>query len=161
MATQDHPERYRSFAAFYPFYLTEHVNRVSRRLLQLRRENPALRPVHFGRLGETTLSASDLEWYNVEGKSMSQQDWNAPNERTLQYMAASTPEHEAFNRILLIVHAVEEDVTVTLPLHPGVSSFTLLWDSSHDVLDETTIEHVPGTPLLVPGASMQLFRANA
>jgi len=25
-------ERYRSFAAFYPFYLTEHVNRVSRRL---------------------------------------------------------------------------------------------------------------------------------
>ena len=25
-------ERYRSFAAFYPFYLTEHVNPVSRRL---------------------------------------------------------------------------------------------------------------------------------
>ncbi|KQY28742.1 hypothetical protein ASD21_02740 [Caulobacter sp. Root1455] len=25
-------ERYRTFAAFYPFYLTEHVNRVSRRL---------------------------------------------------------------------------------------------------------------------------------
>jgi hypothetical protein len=32
MATHDHPERYRTFAAFYPFYLTEHVNRVSRRL---------------------------------------------------------------------------------------------------------------------------------
>ncbi|NQE61047.1 Mpo1-like protein [Caulobacter sp. RHG1] len=26
------PERYRTFAAFYPFYLTEHVNPVSRRL---------------------------------------------------------------------------------------------------------------------------------
>ena len=25
-------ERYRTFAAFYPFYLTEHVNTVSRRL---------------------------------------------------------------------------------------------------------------------------------
>ncbi|MFC5928505.1 glycogen debranching enzyme GlgX [Cryobacterium melibiosiphilum] len=136
------------------------LHRVSRRLLQLRRENPALRPVHFGRLGETTLSASNLEWYNIEGKSMSQQDWNSPKERTLQYMAASTPEHEGFNRILLVVHALEQDLTVTLPLHPGVSSYTLLWDSSHDELDESSIEHAPGTPLLVPGASMQLFRAN-
>ncbi|CAN5358546.1 hypothetical protein BH10PSE3_BH10PSE3_16060 [soil metagenome] len=25
-------ERYRTFAAFYPFYLTEHVNHTSRRL---------------------------------------------------------------------------------------------------------------------------------
>ena len=36
MTAQDHgPDgtgRYRTFAAFYPFYLTEHVNRVSRRL---------------------------------------------------------------------------------------------------------------------------------
>ena len=28
----DRAERYRSFAEFYPFYLTEHVNPVSRRL---------------------------------------------------------------------------------------------------------------------------------
>jgi len=32
MATHDTTERYRTFAAFYPFYLTEHVNRTSRRL---------------------------------------------------------------------------------------------------------------------------------
>lgn len=30
--TQTSGERYRSFSAFYPFYLTEHVNRTSRRL---------------------------------------------------------------------------------------------------------------------------------
>jgi glycogen operon protein len=136
------------------------LHRVSRRLLQLRRENPALRPVHFGRLGETTLSASDLAWYNIEGKSMSQDDWNSPQERTLQYMAASTPEYEEFNRILLVVHALEQDLTVTLPLHPGVSSYTLLWDSSHDNLEDSIMEHAPGTLLLVSGASMQLFRAN-
>ena len=136
------------------------LHRVSRRLLQLRRENPALRPVHFGRLGETTLSASDLAWYNIEGKAMSQDDWNSPQERTLQYMAASTPEYEEFNRILLVVHALEQDLTVTLPLHPGVSSYTLLWDSSHDNLEDSIMEHAPGTLLLVSGASMQLFRAN-
>jgi len=36
MTAHDQPakegERYRTFAAFYPFYLTEHVNRTSRRL---------------------------------------------------------------------------------------------------------------------------------
>ena len=31
MAVQDRP-RYASFAAFYPFYLSEHANRTSRRL---------------------------------------------------------------------------------------------------------------------------------
>ena len=30
--SKDQDGRYRTFAAFYPFYLTEHVNRTSRRL---------------------------------------------------------------------------------------------------------------------------------
>jgi len=136
------------------------LHRVSRRLLRLRRENPALRPVRFGRFGVTTLSASELGWYNIEGELMSEEDWNSPTERTLQYMAASTPEHEEFNRILLIVHALEEPVTVTLPTHPGIASYTLLWDSSHDDVSDAVVEYVPGQPLPVPGASMQLLRAN-
>ena len=137
------------------------LHRVSRRLLQLRRENPALRPVHFGRFGETTKSASQLDWYNGEGKSMSHDDWNSPQERTLQYMAASTPEHEEFNRVLLVVHAREEPITVTLPVHAGVTSYTLLWDSSQDDPGETALEHAPGTALVMTGTSMQLLRANS
>ncbi|TFD73932.1 glycogen debranching protein GlgX [Cryobacterium fucosi] len=136
------------------------LHRVSRRLLELRRENPALRPVRFGRPGETTLSASEMDWYNALGDSMSEEDWHSSNERTLQYLAASTPEHEEFNRILLIVQGREADVTVTLPKHTGVGSYTLLWDSSHDDITDAVIEHLPGTRLLVPGASMQLFRAH-
>ena len=136
------------------------LHRVSRRLLELRRENPALRPVRFGRPGETTLSASEMDWYNALGASMSEQDWHSSNERTLQYLAASTPEHEEFNRILLVVQGREADVTVTLPVPAGVGSYTLLWDSSHDDISDAVIEHVPGARLLVPGASMQLFRAH-
>ena len=138
----------------------EDLHRVTRRLLQLRRENPALRPVRFGRPGETTLSASEMDWYNVEGRSMSEDDWHFSAERTLQYLAASTPEHEEFNRILLIVQGREEEVTVTLPLHKGVTSYSLLWDSSHDDLSDAVIEHAPGDQFLVPGASMQLLRAH-
>ncbi|MEB0285526.1 MULTISPECIES: glycogen debranching protein GlgX [Cryobacterium] len=136
------------------------LHRVTKKLLQLRRDNPALRPVWFGRSGETTLSASEMDWYNIEGKSMSEDNWHSPKERTLQYLAASTPEFEEFNRILLIVQGRERDVTVTLPEHAGVSSYSLLWDSSHDDLSDAVIEHIPGTRLLVPGASMQLFRAS-
>ena len=138
----------------------QELHRVTRHLLQVRRENPALRPKRFGRPGKTTKNASQMDWYNIKGESMSEDDWNSPKERTLQYLAASTPKHEEFNRILLIVQAREQDVTVTLPEHEDVSSYTLLWDSSHNDLNDTVIEHAPGTPLLAPGASMQLLRAE-
>jgi len=135
---------------------------VSKLLMRLRRENPALRPVHFGRFGETVPSATQMDWYNKEGLSMSDGDWDSPGQRTLQYLAASTPEFEEFNRILLIVHGLEEDITVTLPEHEGVESYTLLWDSAVTDLDESPPghEHGPGSELTVAGASMQLFRAH-
>jgi glycogen operon protein len=133
---------------------------VSRHLLQLRRENPALRPVRYGKWGETVPSATQMDWYNKEGLSMTLVDWDSPAERTLQYLAASTPEFEEFNRILLVVHGLEEDATVTLPEHDGVSSYTLLWDSSRDDISGLTPEHGPGSELIIAGASMQLFRAH-
>jgi glycogen operon protein len=138
---------------------------VSRRLIRLRRENPALRPVRFGLFGETIPSATQMDWYNKEGLSMSEDDWDSPAERTLQYLAASTPEFEEFNRILLIVHGLEDDITVTLPEHAGVTGYTLLWDSATGESpdpdsSEPVIEHGPGSELTVAGASMQLFRAH-
>jgi glycogen debranching enzyme len=136
------------------------LHRVTRRLIQLRRENPALRPVRYGRFGETIPSASQMDWYDGDGGSLSVDDWNSPSERTLQYLAASTPEHEESNRILLIVHAMESEVTVTLPVHHDVSGYTLLWDSGLDDLDDTVLEHAPGTRLTVRGPSMQLLRAH-
>ncbi len=138
----------------------EELWRVSQTLLRLRRENPALRPLRFGRVGETVPSASQMDWYNTEGLSMNDEDWNSPSTRTLQYLAASTPEVEDFNRILLIVHGMEEDITVTLPEHESVAGYTLLWDSANDELEGVGLEHGPGSELLVTGASMRLFRAH-
>jgi glycogen debranching enzyme len=138
----------------------EELLSVSRHLIALRRENPALRPVRFGKWGETIPSATQMDWYNKEGLSMSDEDWDSPAERTLQYLAASTPEFEDFNRILLVVHGLEDEVTITLPAHEGVTSYTLLWDSSHDDISALTPEHAPGTALTVAGTSMQLFRAH-
>ncbi|WP_349897285.1 glycogen debranching protein GlgX [Parafrigoribacterium soli] len=131
---------------------------VSRTLLRLRRENPALRPVRFGVSGESVPSASQMDWFNKDGVSMSITDWDSPAERTLQYLAASTPEFEEFNRILLVVHGLESEETVTLPTHEGVTSYRLLWNSAAD--DAPGEEHEPGTRLAIAGTSMQLFQAH-
>ena len=138
----------------------EELLQVTRQLIAFRRENPALRPVRYGKWGETVPSATQMDWYNKDGESMDEQDWNSPEERTLQYLAASTPEFEEFNRILLIVHGLEDDVTVTLPAHEGVAGYSLLWDSALDEHVEAAVDYLPGSPLTVAGASMQLFRAH-
>ncbi|WP_411699425.1 glycogen debranching protein GlgX [Conyzicola sp.] len=131
---------------------------VATLLTRLRRENPALRPRHFGRFGETVPSATQMDWYNKEGLSMSEDDWDSPAERTLQYLAASTPEFEEFNRILLVVHGLEDAITVTLPEHEGVTGYELLWDSATTALDPE--QHAPGSELTVTGTSMRLYRAH-
>src|SRR5690606_29060998 len=76
----------------------EDLLQVSRHLLRLRRENPALRPVRFGKWGETVPSANQMDWYDKDGLSMEQKHWVSPDARTLQYLAASTAEVEEFNR---------------------------------------------------------------
>jgi glycogen operon protein len=133
---------------------------VSRTLMRLRRENPALRPVRFGRFGETVPSANQMDWYNKEGLSMSDSDWDSPDERTLQYLAASTPEVEEFNRILLVVHGREDAITVTLPEHEGVTSYELLWDSASTEPPPAGTSFAPGSERTVEPTSMQLFRAH-
>ena len=89
---------------------------------------------------------------------MSIEDWDSPNERTLQYLAASTPEFEEFNRILLIVHGLEAVETVRLPEHEGVASYELLWNSADDHAAVETF--TPGSELSLAPASMQLFLAH-
>jgi len=133
---------------------------VARQLLRFRRDNPAIRPGRYGKWGETVPSATQMDWYNKEGLSMTEEDWDSPLERTLQYLAASTPEFEDFNRILLIVHGLEDDVTVMLPAHEGVAGYSLLWDSALEEHADPLVDYLPGSERIVSGTSMQLFRAH-
>jgi glycogen operon protein len=133
---------------------------VTRQLIAFRRENPALRPVRYGKWGETVPSATQMDWYNKQGEAMDEEDWNSPEERTLQYLAASTPEFEGFNRILLIVHGLEDEVEVILPAHEGVAGYSLLWDSALEEHTDPLVDYLPRSTRRVSGASMQLFRAH-
>lgn len=137
------------------------IEATVRHLLRLRRENPALRPVRYGRFGEHVPSASQMDWYNARGETMTIDHWNDPSQRTLQFLAASTPEFEDFNRILLVVHASETDAEVLLPRHPGVDDYELLWDSAREEPDgDLGARHLPGERLAMSPQSMRLFRAH-
>jgi len=129
-----------------------------RRLLQLRRENPALRPSRFAHEVETVPSASVIDWYDEHGETMSVERWTNPDHRTLQYDARSTPEIESPNRILLIVHGNERPVDVTLPRIEGVSRYVSLWSSVEErpSLDENALH--PGDVVHLPDTAMRLFR---
>lgn len=131
-----------------------------RHLLRLRRENPALRPSRFARLGERTPSASVMEWYDERGKTMSIERWTDPSHRTLQYVAASTPEFEGFNRVLLMVHGTERPIDVTLPDVEGVTRYVSLWSSADETPSEDTPISKPGDTVALIGTSMHLFRAE-
>jgi len=110
----------------------ERLLETTRTLTRLRRENPALRPVRFGRDGDATPSSTRMDWFTPRGDRMTGADWDSPDARTLQYLAASTPEVEEPNRVLLVVHGLEQAITVTLPEHPEVTRYEPLWDSADD-----------------------------
>ncbi|MDQ2697684.1 MAG: glycogen debranching enzyme, partial [Actinomycetota bacterium] len=131
-----------------------------RHLLRLRRENPALRPGRFARLGERTPSASVMEWYDENGETMSIERWTDPSHRTLQYVAASTPEFEDFNRVLLMIHGTERPIDVTLPAIEGVERFVSLWSSADEAPTEDDTDWHPGDVVSLPGTSMRLFRVE-
>ncbi|MDL5486991.1 glycogen debranching protein GlgX [Microbacterium wangruii] len=132
----------------------------AQRLIRLRQANPALRPTRFAQEDRTVPGASQMEWYDERGHTMSGERWTDPRHRTLQYVASSTPEFEEPNRILLIVHGIEVPVEVTLPRIAGVSRYVSVWSSAdeHPVDDEAVF--APGDVVDVPGTSMRLFRVE-
>ncbi|MEZ3161297.1 glycogen debranching protein GlgX [Microbacterium sp. BWT-B31] len=137
--------------------LTAHV----RHLIALRHANPALRPSRFARLGEHTPNASEMEWYDERGWTISIAQWRDPSHRTLQYAAtASAAPGEVVNRVLLVVHGQESPIEVTLPEIDGVRAFVSLWSSADERPAESAERFAPGDVIGMPGASMRLFHAE-
>ena len=128
---------------------------TARGLLQLRREQPALRQRQFfGGRARHRDGRQDLAWYAADGSPMHEALWHDPHLRTLQALLHGEPVGAA--SLLVVLAGSAHDTVVTLPEAPGPSSWTLLWDSA----DETP---VPGEQPVVGGAvtararSLQLY----
>jgi glycogen operon protein len=131
-----------------------------RTLIRLRQENPALRPSRFARQDEHTPSASVMDWYDENGETMSIERWTNPAHRTLQYVATSTPQDEASNRVLLMIHGTERPIEVTLPRIDGVDRFVSLWASEEEAPTRERVSYAPGDVVRLPGTAMHLFLAE-
>ncbi len=101
-----------------------------------------------------------MTWYDEAGETMSIEQWTDASHRTIQYVAASTPENEEFNRILLMVHGKESPIELTLPAAPGVTRYVSLWSSVDERPSDALEEFAPGDVVTLPGTAMRLFRAE-
>lgn len=128
-------------------------------LTRLRRENPALRPTRYARLGEETPGASEMSWFDQSGTTMSIEQWTDASHRTLQYLAVEDT-GENPNRVLLIVHGVESAIDVTLPTTSDATRYVSLWSSADERPSAVESVHAPGDVIAVPGTSMRLFRVE-
>jgi glycogen debranching enzyme len=131
---------------------------VTKRLVALRRANPALRPVAYARLDEEVPGASEMHWFDASGARMDQATWTDPENRTLQYLARAVPTAEGRNSTLLVLHGEETEKRVTLPAHDAITAYTLLWSSAEDDARDTVTE--AGGTVDVDGPALLLFRAE-
>ncbi|MEO8906816.1 MAG: glycogen debranching protein GlgX [Microbacteriaceae bacterium] len=131
-------------------------------LIRLRRENPGLRPVRYGKSGEAVPNATRMDWYDATGATMDLADWQSPENRTLQYLAANTDEFVESGRTLLIVHGLETTISVTLPPQDDIVGYSLLWDSTADAPPDAgqDLVRAPGSVVTLSPASIQLYRVN-
>lgn len=98
-------------------------------LARLRSAHPALRPTRFGVEGQETPGASRMSWYGPDGQPMTVEGWDEPIHRALQYFVESTPEHEPYDRVLVVVHGSGRTRDITLPTREDVVGYRLAWSS--------------------------------
>ncbi|OYC95273.1 glycogen debranching protein GlgX [Microbacterium sp. Yaish 1] len=131
-----------------------------RTLTRLRAENPALRPVRYADPDAEVPEASVMHWFDAHGEPMTEATWTDPEQRTLQYVATSTPAHEPDNRVLIVIHGREDDAEVVLPAVGSASSFVTLWSSADERPLENGARLAPGDRLAVSGPTLLLLRAE-
>lgn len=139
--------------------LLDHV----RRLTSIRREYLALRPAQYNHTSRTRDDSARLEWFDALGQPMPDSLWHTPVARSLQYIASTRLHGDGRNRVLVIIHGVEDPAPFYLPRVNKVAGYRLLWDSSAEDVAEIDTDAMslmmPGTRIRLSGPSMRLYAA--
>jgi isoamylase len=147
---------------------------VTRHLIRLRREHPALRQAQFfGGRPPRADGTADLAWYAADGSAMDPAHWQDPQQRVLQALwrngsvgAGSVDAPSVGGRsVLLVVQGGAGPVEVTLPTPRGAGlgrgpeheppAYELLWDSGQD--RPTGPAAVGSATQVVPPRTVQLY----
>ena len=131
---------------------------TSRFLTRLRRVHRVLRQRSFfsGRAVADD-GSEDIAWYDVDGRVMSAQAWSDPASRTLSMYLDGAWLGEP--SLLVTYHGGSRDTEVTLPQPPGLTAYTLLWDSAWPRPQEPTDLDLKA-PVTMTAASIWVCRAT-
>ena len=159
------------------------------RLLQIRRDHPVLRPVRYNHTNLPERDATSIQWFDALGGDMSEWEWNSPATRSVQYLsttlipglangrlgagtaataadaeaaeAAGASEPTEVDRLLVMVHGVEDPAPFRLPRLEGIAYYRLLWDSAVEHVAEIDTDAMslalPGQTMRVTGPSMRVY----
>jgi glycogen operon protein len=133
----------------------------TRKLFAIRHSNPVLRRRSFFHGKPTHEGVKDLTWMRADGNEMTDADWHNPDNHTIGMLIPgdSTDEEDDRGRpikgdtMLLIAHAGDHDVEVTLPRLAGEG----LWV---ELIDTASLDRGPTTdgPIRVAAYSFLLLR---
>ncbi|WP_235988438.1 hypothetical protein [Gulosibacter sediminis] len=89
--------------------------------------------------------------------------WHTPTLRSLQFLASTELPGDGRDRVLVLIHGVEDPAPFRIPRGPKIDGYRLLWDSSAEHVAEIDSDAmsvlVPGDRLRMVGPSMRIYAA--
>ncbi len=140
----------------------------TKKIIRLRAESPALRQPQFFDGRPTRSGEPDLVWFHESGRPMTDADWFEDSRRTLAMWIDGS---ESLSRgrdgelvpddsWLLLLHAGDEPLEVTLPSARYGERFELVLDSaSRRGTPDSTVPLKPDDMVTVPARGLLVFRA--
>lgn len=133
----------------------------TRRLIEIRRDHPVLRPGKYNHTAETVEDATRFTWFDAFGRHMADWQWTTPASRSVQFIASSLLSDGTADQLLVIIHGVTDPAPFRLPKVEGIRGYRLLWDSAAYRVSEIDTDAMsvatPQQRMRLVGPSMRIY----
>ena len=135
-----------------------------RRLLEVRRIHPALRPIRHADATSIEHGSARALWFDTLGSPMQSGDWDNSATRGVQLLLASlSDDGMSVDELLIVVHGLPEVTRVRTPNIEYADHFELLWDSYLERPEDAAglaPRPRPGEAFTMPGPSIRVYAVS-